>query len=259
MTRFATYIKVALFLFVLFVAWRIYVFHSSGVRARSIDPFTGVVELDQVQVKTGDLVLFCNVETPALRRQFNNSYFTHVGMVYVDPSDQRCYILESHAEKQRTKQPFAERVRWYQEEHTSTEGEAGIVAVRPLNRALQAWQLQELERTLHESALPVVVTTEDHDFSTHELIRDVVMPYAWDCVMAHAFMMKVTDNKEGTRMFCTDYIVYLLQQMHVLRADINARCIVVDWLQGDGVNQSLAQPNEQWYADEIVGILPVPR
>lgn len=258
-------IWILIVLFILLFAWRWSEFQELGQRAKehALKYLTRAVPLKRIRVKTGDLILFSNENTQGMRRYMNNGFFTHIGIVYQDPSDGVLYILESNLEKNRIQNPFVERIQFYQQFNSNrTDGTPAKIAVRRLSRPMQTWQLQALHSAVEQmsdlivrNSMNVKDEQEDSTGAMSDLITNAYLPGGYNCLMAHVFEEQLPVEHRAN-MLCTDFVAYLLQEAMILRKDIPGRCMLVQWFQTHQINDNLLLPDAYWYNDELIYIKP---
>lgn len=255
-----------LLLLILWIVQILYVYQAGQRNAmkQAEKKLNQSIPLQKLNLKTGDLILFSKQNRTGMACYFNSSMFTHVGLVYQDPENQEFYVLESIMTKavHRIQSRVSDRIEWYQKHGRNNDTDAlNKVAVRRLNRELESWQYEALHRAVQEMS-PAILDDPSTDSESLEGIDSVsarvnaYLPKTYDCLMTYVFEEKLpTDN--STRMLCTDFVAYLLQQAFVLNTAMNGRCIFVEWFQAQLINDYMLSPDSYWYLDELIYIQPI--
>jgi hypothetical protein len=256
----------SIFIFILILLWALqfwkgYQYNDQRGYEQAQKHLKKRISLNQLQVKTGDLILFSKQNRTGMACYFNNSLFTHVGLVYQDQNDHEFYVLESNITKatDRIQAKLFERINWYQKHAITNNDILNKVAIRRLNRPLESWQYEFLTNAV-EKISPVIHTDSWLDRNEQAGLDSMVdrvntyLPKSYDCLMTHVFNENLPIDPT-TPMLCTDFVAHLLQEAFVLRREIHG-CIFVEWFQAHKINDYMLYPNDYWYQDELVEIEP---
>lgn len=208
------------------------------------------VNLHTLVLHSGDLILFRSQRTPLQQQSLNNSYFTHVGLVYQDPHNHEWYVLESHPYYERIRVPLRSRVAWYQQ----TEGPVAVRRLRNTLRATQKRALDAVVREQGEQGYWQTAMNDDRVQSTHVDPAFDARIRTW-CIRAH-LLSNAPPIRHAPRMLCTDFVAFLLQRAQVLDARRCYSCLKPDFFENEKLNRYVCADSVQ-YEDQLLLLSPL--